>query len=423
MRLSIIFIALIISTFHTYAQNEFTITGDIIDKNTNKPLPFATISDQNKSLGTASDINGHFIFSVQNITGSDSIIISYIGYEPIKTIISACLNTTTFKLEQHPTPIKEVVVSSEKFKLKPFMREVIADYNRDKRDSPHIAIAHYYEKAKKNNKYIMYMESIGYSVFEGKLQNATPLSNYKFFCENTKCAVLNQDWVEYKANGVGNDNLTVLPSGGANLNAFRYLEIKGLLSERYSKNYTFEIDSSYVLNENQVYCIHFEGDIASGSIHVFAANKHILKIDCNTHKYWSNALFDRVSAHLDIHFNYYNNAPFIASIQADYNHEKLEYENYLEILVQKFNEFELEKDQYWGINTYDHNPYIEYTPQEWTNFNLKTDEEYNSIKEDLKTADNDLESQFKNYSNRWFFSGIEHSDVAASTIKELKQNF
>ncbi len=61
-------------------QAQFEITGRIIDGTTKKPLPFASISTSNSfSVG---DVDGNFILN--NIRVSDSITVSYIGFESQK---------------------------------------------------------------------------------------------------------------------------------------------------------------------------------------------------------------------------------------------------------------------------------------------------------------------------------------------------
>ena len=63
-------------------QAQFEITGRIIDGTTKKPLPFASISTSNSfSVG---DVDGNFILN--NIRVSDSITISYVGFESQKIL-------------------------------------------------------------------------------------------------------------------------------------------------------------------------------------------------------------------------------------------------------------------------------------------------------------------------------------------------
>jgi hypothetical protein len=408
-----------------FGQQDFTITGKILDKDTKEPLPYATVVYESKSTGTVSDHDGCFTLSIFGANESDSILISYMGYQPLRLSISKCLQSKTHELQEDKFQLNEVVVRSKKFNLKSFVKEIITNYNKNRRNTPHIAIAHYREKAKENNKYVMYMESIGYSVFAGNLAKAAPLSNYKFFCENTRCHVSNPQWVKYKENTFGFDIKTVSPSGSSNLNIFRYLEISGLLSKKHYNKYKFEIDSSYYIGNTPVYCIKFNGNVARGKMHVFPDSKKILKIECTTDRYWSNAFHKRLKAQVSIRFNYFDNTPFVSSILASYKNKELEYQNYLEILVQKFNDFALSESQYWSINDYDSNPYIHYNSEEWLQFDIKKEEEYEKIAIDLSINLTGLDKHFENHSGQWVFldKHQKENELAKATIKQLIQNF
>ena len=423
MKINIILILFVFIAFQAIGQKEIVLSGQIIDKKTKESLPHANIIYQKKSLGTISNKDGYFTLPLFDAYETDSITISYVGYHSIKTVISACIDKKKFELNPHIYKLDEVVVKATEFKLKPFMKEVIDDYNAHRRNDPHIAITYYREKAKINDRYIMFMESIGYSIFSGNQANAVPLSNYKFFCENTKCHVVNPQWVKYKDNRGGYDPQNVLPAGGVNLNVFRYFEIDGILSLKDYKKYNYKIDSSYFIKNNSVYSIGFKGNGDNGSIHVFANSRQILKIECSTNKFWSTAFHKRINAKVDIQFNYFGTTPFVSAINSYYKYNDLEHYNSLKNLLQKFNNLELSQDEYWSMNSFDHNPFINYLPEKWKNYNIPKDNDYNTIEADLKSTGIGLEEQFINYSGRWFFSNQEGSEIARLKVEELKSNF
>ena len=66
--------------FTCSVQAQFEITGRIIDGTTKKPLPFASVSTKN-SFNIA-DLDGNF--NLKNISISDSITVSYVGFESQK---------------------------------------------------------------------------------------------------------------------------------------------------------------------------------------------------------------------------------------------------------------------------------------------------------------------------------------------------
>lgn len=76
----------ILTTSWIYGQNTGTVKGVIIDKN--GPLPGASIFlSTNNQIGVSSDLDGHF--SLRNLpSGNQEIVISYMGYNTIKTKIN-----------------------------------------------------------------------------------------------------------------------------------------------------------------------------------------------------------------------------------------------------------------------------------------------------------------------------------------------
>ena len=428
MKQNLTLILLIIFVIQAIGQKEFVLNGQVIDNITKEPLPYSTIVDQEKMVGTTSNIDGYFSLSLINALETDSIIISYIGYKSIKTVISESVNNEIYKLEPLIIDVSEVVVNADKFNLKVFMKEVVTDYGSNRRDEPHIAIAHYREKAKLNGDYIMYLESIGYLVFASRQENKETISNYCFFCENTKCHVVNPQWIKYKKNrdkgiryGFYNEN--VLIANNSNLNIFSDFENRGLLSLEDYKKYVYKIDSIYYFNNMPVFRIDFIGKDEQGSIHVLAESRQILKIKCTTNKLWSTPINKKVSAEINIQFNYYGTTPFVSTIESKYKLDGLEHFNSIEILLQKINKFELTWDEYWDFQQYNFNPYINYSPERWKAYNVHEDNDYNKIEKDLTSKGISLENQFINFSGRWFFTNIKWCENAKTKMSELKRDF
>ena len=122
-----------------------------------------------------------------------------------------------------PIEVNEVIISSGKVKVDPLVEEIIETYNSQRRSKPQIATAHYREKAKENGKYIMYMESIGYSIFGGFMANVAPRSNYNYFYKNSRAYVNHPEWLSKKTR---NNRRSIPPSGGSTLNFFELLRLR-----------------------------------------------------------------------------------------------------------------------------------------------------------------------------------------------------
>ncbi len=104
--LSIIF--LYFFSLEVYSQT--TISGFVIDENTKKGIPYATIINTNTKQGLYTTVNGYFKITVNK---NDSIYISCIGYKPIT--VPYYLNTNnvidTFYLIPYTKELEEVIVA------------------------------------------------------------------------------------------------------------------------------------------------------------------------------------------------------------------------------------------------------------------------------------------------------------------------
>ena len=424
MKIKTLILFLIGFSLNLTSQNQFSISGVIFDKKTKNPLPFASVVYIKKSLGTTSDINGNFSFTIFNAKKTDTILISHIGYKTLKLQVSEINKIKNIALLENTNSLKEIIIKTKSnLKLKKFIKETILNYNNNKKQEPHIAIAHYREKAKKNSKYIMFMESVGYSVYAGKTNNASQLSNYKFFNKLSRAYVNHPKWKAYKKNEKNLTKETINPSGGSNLNAFRYTEIYGVLSKKNINRYKFKVDSTFFIKDDLVYVFNYKGNIDNGILYVIAKNKHIIKITSNTKKYYSQAFQKRIPAELEISFSYYNNIPFISKINAFLKYKDLTYTNTLTIKTQKFEDFKFSNKDYWSLNRYETNPYIFYDSIKWNQLGIKEDKDYYKIALDLAESTSNLENHFKKFNNRWFFNTKKNNYNSIKVIEELKLNF
>ena len=64
--------------------NAETITGVVVDENTNQPLPYATISSINGHFGIIADESGSFLLELKEVNEQDTFQVSYVGYHTIK---------------------------------------------------------------------------------------------------------------------------------------------------------------------------------------------------------------------------------------------------------------------------------------------------------------------------------------------------
>jgi outer membrane receptor protein involved in Fe transport len=116
----IIFTLTFFSVFSQKPQNDqFSITGKIIDSNTKEPLEYATVilnNQETKQLsGGITDENGNFNIKIN--TGTYDISFEFISFKTIKIsnkIINSSINFGTIKLSEDVDELDEIVIIAEK---------------------------------------------------------------------------------------------------------------------------------------------------------------------------------------------------------------------------------------------------------------------------------------------------------------------
>jgi hypothetical protein len=100
-----------------FAQNNFTIAGNVINEVTGTPMQAASVFAQNTTLGTVTDAEGNFSITLPN--GGYELIISYTGFKSeIQRITSAdASQKLSFKLKEKEKELETVsIVSSNEVK-------------------------------------------------------------------------------------------------------------------------------------------------------------------------------------------------------------------------------------------------------------------------------------------------------------------
>jgi TonB-linked SusC/RagA family outer membrane protein len=94
-----------------HAQEKWTIEGKVVDKFDASPIVGASITIQNRSLGTLTDENGHFKISSRD--NSTTLSVSYLGYINKQLDIKFPLdNSLTIALERNDQLLEEVLINT-----------------------------------------------------------------------------------------------------------------------------------------------------------------------------------------------------------------------------------------------------------------------------------------------------------------------
>ncbi|MBK9285546.1 MAG: carboxypeptidase-like regulatory domain-containing protein [Sphingobacteriaceae bacterium] len=92
--------------------------GKLIDESNGSPVEFANIGILGKGIGTVSDENGEYSLMIPDSLKNETIQISLIGYETIKTKSKDLITNPIAKMKQVSVNLKEISVTSKKIKTK-----------------------------------------------------------------------------------------------------------------------------------------------------------------------------------------------------------------------------------------------------------------------------------------------------------------
>ena len=115
-----------LDTFRVLAQNDIHIAGTVLDKSNGEPIPYANIYLKGTNEGTTSDSHGKFVLNIRQ--GSDSILVSSVGYYPQSyPLLIGKVQEREFRLRPKTVELETVVVMSGENPAWEIIRNAVAN--------------------------------------------------------------------------------------------------------------------------------------------------------------------------------------------------------------------------------------------------------------------------------------------------------
>nr|WP_315177679.1 TonB-dependent receptor [uncultured Flavobacterium sp.] len=112
----ITFLVVLLSSFFSFAQEKFTLSGTIIDANSNETLIGVNVVIPELKTGVTTNEYGFYSITVPQ--GKYTVQISYLGYQTIEESINLNQNIkNNFNLYSNETALKEVIITNNKTKI------------------------------------------------------------------------------------------------------------------------------------------------------------------------------------------------------------------------------------------------------------------------------------------------------------------
>ncbi|OEK00478.1 hypothetical protein BFP97_02655 [Roseivirga sp. 4D4] len=416
---------------HSFGLAQVSINGQVLDAKTNEAVAYAHILFLRGSVGTAANLKGLFQLTLNDANLNDSVMIRSIGYSPVKLTVSDLLNQQVVRLAPNTIELGdiEVIAEQDEFETRTFMLDVVKKYNQQRNKNSHIATTHFREYAQYKGKFIMYFQSLGYSIMV-KLNKNTPLiGNYHFFYENTRAHIENTAWAAYDNNLNDEYNRgNVRPSAYSILNLFRRIEVWGILSEEFVIQHKFKFLKEFKENSRLVYQISYKWKGDRGIIQVDAHSLEVIRIVADTNNYFSNPFNKELKANATLKFSYFSGTPYLSSADIDYKHKGLSHHLELQVLSQKLKDFEIDKEELKSLGLFERNPLIQYEAEEFQFLDFIGKSPNEQIAIDLVGSKDRLEGYFKAYSGKWLGHEFRKTRPVPSgdilkKLTDLKKNF
>ncbi|MEM6522854.1 MAG: carboxypeptidase-like regulatory domain-containing protein [Bacteroidota bacterium] len=146
-----------ISSF-TNAQE---ISFKIVDQDNGLGIPFATVYFPSLQAGYSSNSEGYFVLRSSVVGANDSLVVSSIGYLPVKTVVGDINKRGWVELKADLRVLDEVIISAKKENTKSMVREIDRFLKENLGKDPYFLYAFYKETIQFREQYIGYTEAYG----------------------------------------------------------------------------------------------------------------------------------------------------------------------------------------------------------------------------------------------------------------------
>jgi hypothetical protein len=160
LRLTLVTISLLCCSLLGNAQNFITISGKIIDSETQEPLSYASITVTNSSLGTIANANGAFIIHIPSGALNSALQISMLGYQPFSIPIQKINSNEPLFIQLKPAIayLPEVVVK-DSLTAKQILQKAYDRLTENYSSRPYQLEGFYREIQKADGKYVSLIEA------------------------------------------------------------------------------------------------------------------------------------------------------------------------------------------------------------------------------------------------------------------------
>lgn len=163
MRSLITTLCCLLSAFSLHAQGGYLLlSGKVIDKTTQKPVPHAYVGMMTKGTGTLTNDDGLFFYRFPRIAADSAVVVSVMGYQPFRQKASAYqLNQKDVIIELQPAQPRVVDSSYIKtFEARNWVSNALDKIKKNNPQVPYLLSGFYRESLQQNGEYAEIREAV-----------------------------------------------------------------------------------------------------------------------------------------------------------------------------------------------------------------------------------------------------------------------
>jgi hypothetical protein len=184
------------------AQEAIRISGKVTEIKTGEALPYASVLIKSSSIGSVSNENGEFEILVPFSSLSDTLIITYLGYNSVAIKLSPGRHIYHAAMEQKANQLSELIIKPKEptYYIKEAMKRLEENFPKE----PFETEGYYREKFLENGRYIIGSEAVFksyYPNFTDTLPNQHQLLLYRELGETHEFTFLGAKYKRVNAKG------------------------------------------------------------------------------------------------------------------------------------------------------------------------------------------------------------------------------
>ncbi len=223
-----------------------TYFGKVIDAESSRTLPFATIEATGSNIATVTNIDGEFIIKIAKDVVVSDLKVSYLGFSNKTVTLNQFKgnNLLTIRLDRSSVTLKEIVIRPHD--AMELISDVLANVKKNYSNDPMMMRGFYRETILRGRNYVSISEAV-IDIFKGAYGNDFQMDQVKLFKGRKSADVEKMDTVLFKVQG--GPHTTLL------LDVVKNPYI--LLSAEYYEIYNFELSDVINIDDRLHYVVSF----------------------------------------------------------------------------------------------------------------------------------------------------------------------